>query len=96
VDALKILKILEKKEITAAQLKDKVLPKRLIAVQDDFHDDKELSESLVKIKSILKKRWNSIYNQGKTPLDKPAAVTETKTEAVRHKIPYLGEDKEAY
>lgn len=62
MDALKILQILEKKEITAAQLKDKVLPKRLIAVQDDFQDDKELSESLVKIKSILKKRWNSIYN----------------------------------
>lgn len=84
------MKILEKQDITAAQLKDKVLPKRLIAVQDDFPEDKKLSESLVKIKTILKKRWNAIYNQGKASASDKPAETETKTEAVRHKIPYLG------
>ena len=87
------MKILEKQDITAAQLKDKVLPKRLIAVQDDFPEDRELSESLVKIKTILKKRWNSIYTQGKAHASDKPAGTETKTEAVRHKIPYLGSDK---
>jgi len=61
-DSLKILRILESKKITASQLKDKIICKRLLAVCEEYPDDKELSEKIKKVKSILKKRWNSIYN----------------------------------
>lgn len=76
-------------------MKDKVLPKRLMSVSEDHPDDKELSDKLKAIKSVLKKRWNTIYNQGKSSVEKPTEP-EKKVEAVVHKIPYLGDNKDSY
>lgn len=61
-DALKILKILLTKAVTAAQLKDKVIARRLLSVSEDYADDKTLGENIRNLKSTLKKRWNSVHN----------------------------------
>jgi hypothetical protein len=87
-EALKILKLLERSTITADLLKDKVLPRRLVAVVEDYPEDKELSDATKSIKSLLKKRWNDIH--------KKSLQAPTTEEPVLFKIPFIKDGKASY
>ena len=63
--ALSILKVLEKKSLTAEQLVDTKIGKKLSSVKEEHPDDVELAEDIRLFKDLLKKKWTNIYKASK-------------------------------
>ena len=60
-NALKLLKLLEKKDVTAMLLKKTMIGKKLTAVEEEFADDAKLTEDLKFYKQTIKKKWLTVY-----------------------------------
>jgi hypothetical protein len=60
-NALKLLKLLEKKDVTAMLLKKTMIGKKLTAVVEEFADDAKLTEDLKFYKQTIKKKWLTVY-----------------------------------
>lgn len=52
------MKILQTKAVTADMLKDKVIAKQLMKVQEEYPDDEDLTTKLKQEKNQLKKIWS--------------------------------------
>ena len=65
--ALKLLKVLDKKLITAQILKDSSIGKRLTAVSDnpELTNEPDVIKEIKHMKESLKKRWTEVYIQFK-------------------------------
>ena len=63
--ALSILKVLETKSLTAEQLVDTKIGKKLSMVKEDHPDDVELAGEIKLFKDLLKKKWTNIYKSAK-------------------------------
>lgn len=63
--ALQILKVLERKKITAELLVETKIGKKLSMVKDDYADDTKVAGDIILYKAGLKKKWQIIYKKSK-------------------------------
>ncbi len=62
---MSILKVLEKKSLTADNLVETKIGKKLSMVKEDHPDDIELAGEIKLFKDLLKKKWTHIYKSAK-------------------------------
>ena len=80
--------MLDRKKISAEQLKSTMIGKRLTAVKDTDFEDVELATQIKEIKDLLKKKWTAIYILSK----KPKVETKPVVAASKLKLPHIPSD----
>lgn len=94
--ALSILKVLEKKSLTADQLVDTKIGKKLSIVKEDYPDDVELAGDIKFFKDQLKKKWTAIYKNSKPKKEEALKQKNSEEQCKVLKIPFIGDSIHSY
>jgi hypothetical protein len=91
--SLKLLKVLEKKNVTASLLVDTKIGKRLSAVEEKQGPTtgSEVIDEIKGLKERLKKRWTDVYKRSKVKAQEVAKKEIEADNSDGVKIPYFGE-----
>lgn len=101
-ESIKILKVLASWCITADQLKETGIGKKLKMVKEDFDNDLELSNEIKAIIKNLKKSWSAIYQKSKeatpTEASQPKLQKQESEEVPPSdlKLPFIREGLSSY
>jgi len=91
--SLKLLKVLERKQITYQLLIDTKIGKRLSAVEEKPDAGTDVVEAIKGLKEKLKKRWTEVYRRTKSKGDDAKSKDKLGPEesSADIKLPYFGE-----